>query len=273
MPFSPSNVPSLLAFADHERSPLSIRARAMVFVDPRSCQLREQLDALAPSPQPVLIQGESGTGKELLARQLHQGSQRSGLFVAVSCSMLSQTQGAAELFGHAAGTYTGLAASSRAGWFGSANGGTLYLEEVADLPLPLQTQLHDALVRGEVTRQGETHARPVTVRLVAATSFDLSLALRARRFDPQLFQYLEPGLLYLPPLRERPADILPLAQYFLERYCARLALPVPQISAAAGQRLQTHHWSGNTRELENCIHFALLTCAGDEIQPEQLYLS
>ena len=127
---------ALLTFGDTEKSPLSIRAKALVFVDPRSRQLREQANVLAGADLPVLIVGETGTGKELLARHIHRESERGGLFVAVSCAAISPRWGEAELFGHVAAAYAG-AASSRAGWFGSANAGTLYLDEIADLPLTL----------------------------------------------------------------------------------------------------------------------------------------
>lgn len=141
----------LLTFPDAEKSPLSIRAKALVFVDPRSRQLREDLENLAPRALPVLIRGETGSGKELLARHIHRGSDRTGLFVSVNCGAISPTYADAELFGYAAGAHSG-AASSRAGWFGSANGGTLYLDEIGDLPLPIQVKLLAALENHEVTR-------------------------------------------------------------------------------------------------------------------------
>ena len=132
--------PAPLTFPDADRSPLSIRAKALVFFDPRSHRVREELERLAPQGQPVLIEGETGTGKELLARQIHRHSERAGLFVAVSCSALSRNHAEAELFGYAPGAHNG-PVGSRAGWFGSANGGTLYLDEIADLPLTLQARL------------------------------------------------------------------------------------------------------------------------------------
>lgn len=152
--------PSLLTFADEERSPLSIRAKALVFIDPRSRQLRDDVDRLARLPIALLIRGESGTGKELLARYVHRESERGGLFVAVSCSAISTTAADAELFGYAAGAHAA-ALSSRAGWFGSANGGTLYLDEIGDLPLSLQSNLLTALETGEAWRVGATRATPV----------------------------------------------------------------------------------------------------------------
>jgi len=263
--------PPLLAFADSERSPLSIRAGALVFADPRSQQLQIELERLTPGNAPILIEGEQGTGKELLARQIHRGSERNGLFVAVNCGSISQAHGEAELFGHIAGVQGG-ALSSRAGWFGSANEGTLYLEEIGDLSLPLQAQLLNALRQGEVLRVGAQQSTPVEVRLVAATSFNLERAVQAGRFNPQLFNYLHPGQLHLPPLRERPADILPLAEHFLGLYSKRLQLPLPTLNQATRQLLLNQRWPGNTRALENCLHFALLVCDGPELLPQHLYL-
>jgi len=262
---------ALLTFADTEKSPLSIRAKALVFVDPRSRQLREQANALAAAELPVLILGETGTGKELLARHVHRESERGGLFVAVNCGAISPQWGEAELFGHAAGAYSG-AASSRAGWFGSANGGTLYLDEIGDLPLPLQAKLLAALESREVIRVGAAQPTPVDVRLVAATSIDLAKAVAAGKFNERLYQYLDEGRVELPPLRERPDDILPLAEYFLGIYAQRLDLPLPLISTAAQAALESYPWPGNTRELENSVHFALLVSDGDEVLPQHLNL-
>ncbi|AUF94366.1 sigma 54-interacting transcriptional regulator [Pseudomonas sp. S07E 245] len=261
----------LLTFPELDKSPLSIRAKALVFVDPRSQQLRRDLERLAVQPLPVLIRGETGTGKELLARQIHRASDRAGLFVSVNCAAISHTYADAELFGYSAGSHGGTA-SSRAGWFGSANGGTLYLDEIADLPLAIQAKLLAALENREVTRVGAQQPQPVDVRLVAASSIDLALAVAAGRFNERLYLYLHEGELELPALRERVGDILPLAEYFVGIYSARLERPVPLISDLAQQALEAHTWPGNTRELENVIHFALLVSDGDEILAEQLDL-
>ncbi|WAC44472.1 sigma-54-dependent transcriptional regulator [Pseudomonas sp. SL4(2022)] len=261
----------LLTFPDAEKSPLSIRAKALVFIDPRSRQLRDQVELLATQPLPLLIEGETGTGKELLARHIHRASERPGLFVALSCSGLSSKHAQAELFGYAAGAYQG-SASSRAGWFGSANHGTLYLDEIGDLPLPLQAELLSALETGEALRVGASQPSPADVRLLAATSIDLAQAVAAGKFNERLYGYLSDGRLDLPPLRERTGDILPMAEYFLGIYAQRLSLPLPVISDAAQQRLEAHNWPGNTRELENVIHFALLVSSGDEILSQHLNL-
>jgi transcriptional regulator with AAA-type ATPase domain len=264
-------VQSLLSFPEAEKSPLSIRAKALVFVDPRSRQLHTELQRLAPAGLPVLIQGESGTGKELLARHIHRESERSGLFVTVSCGALSPTRAEAELFGHAAGTPGG-GASSRAGWFGSANGGTLYLDEIGDLSLALQLKLLAALENHEVLRVGAQQPSPVDVRLVAASSIDLARAVAVGKFDERLYRYLNEGYLQLPALRDRPKDILPMAEYFLGIYSQRLNQPVPLIGEAAQGVLEAYAWPGNTRELENVIHFALLQSAGPELLAEHLEL-
>ncbi|WP_033996332.1 sigma 54-interacting transcriptional regulator, partial [Pseudomonas aeruginosa] len=249
--------PAPLTFPDADRSPLSIRAKALVFFDPRSHRVRKELERLAPQGQPVLIEGETGTGKELLARQIHRHSERAGLFVAVSCSALSRNHAEAELFGYAPGAHNG-PVGSRAGWFGSANGGTLYLDEIGDLPLTLQARLLQTLEEREVLRVGAQQPIPHDVRLVTATSVDLDQAVRAGKFLAGLQQYLHDGRLSLPPLRERPGDILPLAEYFVGVYAQRLDLPVPAIGVETQRILESYPWPGNIRELENVVHFALL---------------
>lgn len=271
MSLSTAADPSLLIFPDADKSPLSIRAKALVFIDPRTRQLREEVERLAGLPVPILIEGETGTGKELLARHIHRSSERPGLFVALSCSSLSPSHGEAELFGYTAGAHQG-APSSRAGWLGSANGGTLYLDEIADLPLALQGQLLGVLETGEAWRAGASAPTPVDVRLVAATSIDLWRAVEAGKFDERLAHYLSDGHLQLPPLRERVGDVLPLAEYFLGIYTQRLRLPLPTISLAAQKVLERHDWPGNTRELENVVHFALLVCGAEQIEARHLNL-
>ncbi len=224
---------------------------------------------MAPLDAPLLIEGETGTGKELLARQIHRHSERAGLFVAVSCSALSRNHAEAELFGYAPGAHNG-PVGSRAGWFGSANGGTLYLDEIADLRLTLQARLLQTLEEREVLRVGAQQPIPHDVRLVTATSVDLDQAVRAGKFLAGLQQYLHDGRLSLPPLRERPGDILPLAEYFIGVYAQRLDLPVPAIGVETQRVLESYPWPGNIRELENVVHFALLVSDKEEILPQHL---
>jgi len=261
---------TLLTFSAAERSPLSIRAKALVFLDPRSQRLQAEVERLAPGTQPLLIRGETGTGKELLARHIHRASGRPGLFVALNCASLSPQHGEAELFGHLPGVHND-SASSRAGWYGSAHGGTLFLDEIGDLPLKLQHKLLRALETREVLRVGDREARAVDVRLVAATSFDLSRAAAVGRFDARLLAYLSDGSLHLPPLRERRGDILALADYFLGMHAQRLDLPLPSLGPEAQQALQRYSWPGNSRELESVVHFALLVSDG-RIEPAHLDL-
>ncbi|PKM30695.1 MAG: Fis family transcriptional regulator [Gammaproteobacteria bacterium HGW-Gammaproteobacteria-11] len=268
-PYTPPS--ALLSFADADRSPLSIRAKALVFVDPRSKKLHDELEYLAKTSLAILVGGETGSGKELLARQIHRTSQRPGLFVAVNCGALLNGQAEAELFGYAPNKPLSSPAG-RTGWYGSANGGTLYLDEIGDLPLSLQDKLLTALQTHEIHRVGAKTATPVDVRLVAATSINLERAVRAGNFNAHLYEYINEGFLELPPLRQRPADILPLAEYFLAMYAQRLSLNVPRFSDEAQQRLEHHRWTGNTRELENVIHFALLVCRNGVIEPEDLNL-
>lgn len=260
--------PTLLTFAEQDKSPLSIRAKALVFIDPQSRALEQRAQALAGSALPVLIHGQSGTGKELLARHVHRESQRGGLFVPVSCAGLSPRWGEAELFGQARGA----GSASRAGWFGSANGGTLYLDEIADLALPLQEKLLHCLQRGELERPGGA-AQPVDVRLIAASSVDLARVVRAGRFDARLHEYLRDGELYVPPLQVRRGDILPLAEYFLGIYAQRLGSHAQSFSLAAQAALEGHAWPGNTRELENVVHFAVLLATGEQVEPDDLGLA
>lgn len=196
---------------------------------------------------------------------MHRESGRSGLFVAASCAALSPRWGEAELFGQARGA----GSASRAGWFGSAHGGTLYLDEIADLPLPLQKTLLQCLQRGEVQRVGGA-AQPADVRLIAASSVDLAQAVRAGRFDVQLHDYLRDGELPIPPLRERRGDILPMAEYFFGVYAQRLGAPVRGFSDQAQRALEAYGWPGNTRELENVVHFALLVAGGEQIERSDL---
>ncbi|SMP58105.1 Sigma-54 interaction domain-containing protein [Pseudomonas panipatensis] len=194
----------LLTFPDADKSPLSIRAKALVFFDPRSHQVRDEVERLAPGSQPLLIRGETGTGKELLARHIHRASERPGLFVAVSCGALSRTYAEAELFGYAPGAHNG-PVGSRAGWFGSAQGGTLYLDEIADLPLALQEKLLRVLQEREVLRVGAREPIPLDVRLVVATSIDLAQAVSAGKFlprrQPNVGCAVEAASLWLRPCR------------------------------------------------------------------------
>src|SRR3990167_1731006 len=261
----------LLTLPDSPAAPLSIRAKALVFHDPASLSLLQDVERIAHSEATVLVVGETGTGKELIAPPIHHGSGRKGPFVAVNCGAFSESLIDAELFGHEAGAFTG-ASQARAGWFEAANGGTLFLDEIGDLPLALQVKLLRVLQERQVVRLGSRRGIPLDVRLVAATNIDLARAVEAQHFRADLYYRLSVASVRLPPLRERPADILPLARHFITVYRSRMNRPEAQLSEAAQAALLSYHWSGNIRELENVIHFALIVCRDDVIRPEDIKL-
>ena len=263
----------VLTLPNADRLALSVRAKALVFEDPRSRALLDRIQQVAPSNATVLITGETGTGKEIVARHLHESSLRqSQPFVAVNCGAFSENLAEAELFGHERGAFTG-AQTAKAGWFEAAHGGTLFLDEIGDLPLPLQVKLLRVLQEGEVVRVGSRQPIPIDVRLVAATNIDLRQAMAAGHFREDLFYRLNVTMLKIPPLRERPADIMPLAEHFLESYRRRLAVESTRLSASAQKRLLEHAWPGNLRELENAIHHALLVCKGSVVEADDLGLA
>jgi sigma-54 dependent transcriptional regulator len=222
--FAPFSAEPVLTLPPGEGSILSIRAKALLFHDPRSVALLEHVERIARSEASVLVIGETGTGKELIARHLHARSERRGPFVAVNCGAFSETLIDAELFGHESGAFTG-ASHSRAGWFEAANGGTLFLDEIGDLPLALQVKLLRVLQERQVVRLGSRKPVALDVRLVAATNVDLRQAVEAQRFRADLYYRLNVAPVALPPLRERPGDILPLARHFVGVYAPRRGRP------------------------------------------------
>jgi sigma-54-specific transcriptional regulator len=251
----------------------TIRATALVFEDPVSRQLQERIARLAPSDATVLITGETGTGKELVARQLHRRSQRhGGPFVAVNCAALPEQLVESELFGHERGAFTG-AVTQRKGWFETANGGTLFLDEIGDLPLGTQVKLLRVLQEREINRVGGREAVPIDLRFVAATNVHLEGAVLAGRFREDLFYRLNVAQLMLPPLRERPGDILPLAQHFIRLYQERMGLGMVTLSEEAVQALINYPWPGNIRELENAVQHALLVMRDNVARPPDFNLT
>ncbi|MTW01559.1 AAA domain-containing protein [Duganella ginsengisoli] len=251
---------------------LSIRAKALMFHDPRSAELLEQVERIAPTEATTLIIGETGTGKELIARHIHNVSGRRGPFVAVNCGAFSETLIDAELFGHEAGAFTG-ATQARSGWFEAANGGTLFLDEIGDLSMALQVKLLRVLQERQVVRLGARTPVPLNVRLVAATNVDLHKAVAADRFRSDLYYRLSVATVHLDPLHQRPGDIIPLARHFIGVYSEKIKAPEATLSPAARLALLEYDWPGNIRELENVIHFALIVCRDGVIQPDDLKLS
>ena len=270
---SRNDVPSpVLTLEGDGSSPLSIRAKSLVFVDPVSQDLLQLIERVAPSTAPIMIEGDSGTGKELVARHVHRLSGRTGPFLAVNCGAIAEQLAEGELFGHEIGAFTG-ATMRREGWFEAANHGTLFLDEIGDLALPLQVKLLRVIQEQEVVRLGSRKPIPVDVRLVTATNVTLGDAVSAGHFRLDLYYRLNIVQVRLPPLRERVGDILPLAKHFLSVYSRKLQLPLPVLGLATQRALEAYSWPGNIRELENVIHFAILVASGAEIRPEHLKLN
>jgi sigma-54-specific transcriptional regulator len=264
--------PLLTARQAQRSAHASIRASALVFADPRSEALFDYLERVGPSEATVLIEGETGTGKELVAGHVHALSERQdGPFVAINCAALNESLIDAELFGYTKGAFTG-AHADQAGWFETARGGTLFLDEIGDLPLGAQVKLLRVLQQREVVRVGARTPIPVDFRLVAATNIDLKAAVEAGHFRADLYYRLSVAEVRLPPLRERPGDIAPLARHFLRIYAERMGDRPVQFTPQALARLQGHGWPGNIRELENVIHHTLLICRGSEIRPQDIHL-
>jgi transcriptional regulator with PAS, ATPase and Fis domain len=231
----------------------------------------DQAERVAPTDATVLIIGETGTGKELIARHVHTQSGRSGPFIAVNCGAFSENLVEAELFGHEAGAYTG-ASGARAGWFEAANNGTLFLDEVGDLPLAIQVKLLRVLQERQVVRLGSRRPIEVNVRLVAATNVKLEQAVAAGHFRADLYYRLNVAVLALAPLAQRPGDIIALAEHFVGVFGRRLDLKGVRLSSGAREALLQYSWPGNIRELENVIHYALIVNSDGLIAASDLRL-
>jgi Nif-specific regulatory protein len=228
------------------------------------------VEQVAPSDTTVLIRGESGVGKELVARAVHQQSRRAGkVFVKFNCAALPESIIESELFGHEKGAFTG-AISMRQGRFEIANRGTIFLDEIGDLTPPTQVKLLRVLQEREFERVGSNVPLKCDVRVIAATSRNLEEMMEAGTFRQDLYYRLNVFPVYIPPLRERKADLLQLADHFLEKYALRAGRRIRRISTAAIDMLMAYHWPGNVRELENCIERAVLLCSGDSIEAHHL---
>ncbi len=244
----------------------------MVGRSPAMREVYTLIEKVAPSPTTVLITGESGTGKELVARALHARSKRAdGPFIQVNCGAIPDSLFEAELFGYERGAFTG-AVGSKPGRFELAHGGTIFLDEVGELPLEMQVKLLRALQEGTIDRVGGIRPVEVDVRVVAATNVDLARAVEEGRFRKDLFWRLNVIPVHLPPLRERPDDIPLLAQHFFQRFNARLERGLRGLTPAAVERLQAHAWPGNIRELENLMERVVLLSDGPWIESDDLPL-
>ena len=243
---------------------------AMLGTSAAMLELQGEIDLVAPSDMTVLITGETGTGKELVAQALHRGSARATRpMIEVNCAALPAALAESELFGHVRGAFTG-AEHHRAGKLELADGSTLLLDEIGELPLPLQPKLLRALQQGELQRVGSDTVQRVDVRILAATNRDLEAEVRAGRFRQDLFHRLNVYRLRLPPLRERKEDIALLAGYFSDLTRTRLGVGPVRLDERARDWLMAHDWPGNVRELENTVQRAVLRASVGVLRGERV---
>ena len=230
-------------------------------------KLIDGIRKVAASDFPVLIEGETGSGKELVSRGIHETSPRKdGPFVVVNCGAISPELMESELFGHEKGAFTG-ATTQRRGAFEIAHGGTIFLDEIGELPLRLQPKLLRALEQKEIKRVGGNETILVDVRILAATNRNLKMEVAGRNFRDDLYFRISTITLSVPPLRDRRGDILPIAMHFLADVTSRTNRPVPELSGPATELLMSHDWPGNVRELRNAIQRVVVMCDGPSLTP------
>ena len=239
--------------------------RPLITSDPSMQTVMALADQVAGSDASILITGESGVGKEVMARYVHKRSRRADRpFISVNCAAIPENLLESELFGHEKGAFTG-AVARRIGKFEEADGGTLLLDEISEMDGRLQAKLLRAIQEREIDRVGGQHPVKVNIRILATSNRDLTQWVREGRFREDLLYRLNVVNLRLPPLRERPADVVALAEHFARKYAKANGVANRPISAEAKRRLSLHRWPGNVRELENAIHRAVLLSVGPEI--------
>ncbi|PKM33666.1 MAG: sigma-54-dependent Fis family transcriptional regulator [Gammaproteobacteria bacterium HGW-Gammaproteobacteria-12] len=270
-PFEPRTLLELVA--RHALGKLTAGDRdGPVALEPASVQLLELASRVAQSDSTVMITGESGTGKEVLARYIHQQSPRaSGPFIAINCAAIPDNMLEATLFGHEKGAFTG-AVNAQPGKFELADGGTILLDEISEMPLGLQAKLLRVLQEREVERVGARKPINLDIRVLATSNRDLASEVAAGRFREDLYYRLSVFPLAWRPLRERPADILPLAERLLAKHVKKMNQVPVRLSESAAQSLVQHQWPGNVRELDNAIQRALILQQGGVIQAQDLCL-
>ena len=271
-PFEPRALLDLVAQHSLGRLPASV-GEGPVAVEPASQQLLQLAARVAASDSTVLISGESGTGKEVLARYIHQHSARAGRpFVAINCAAIPENMLEATLFGHEKGAFTG-AVAAQAGKFEQADGGTILLDEISEMPLGLQAKLLRVLQEREVERVGGRKLIQLDIRVVATTNRDLLAEVAGGRFREDLYYRLGVFPLQWQALRMRPGDILPIAERLLDKHSRKMNQPKPQLAADARQALLSHAWPGNVRELDNAVQRALILQQGGVIRARDLCLN
>jgi len=248
----------------------SRRFDELLGASPAMKEVYDLLERVAESESTVLVSGESGTGKELVARALHRRSKRaSGPFVAINCAAMPEQLLESELFGHTKGAFTD-ARTARPGLFVQAKGGTIFLDEIGDMPLGLQPKLLRALQERSVRPVGGDHEMPIDVRVVAASNRDLETAIEERKFREDLYYRINVIHVELPPLRARGADVLLLAQHYLEHFAAQSQKEVRALDPEAAERLSAYAWPGNVRELANCMERAVALTRNESISVADL---
>ncbi len=256
---------------EQDRGGAAVEEKPVIGNDPRWLQVMNRARAVASSTATVLVLGESGTGKEVVARAIHQESERrQGPFVALNCAALPDGLLESELFGHEKGAFTGAVAMKK-GKFELAHGGTLLLDEIGEIPLHLQAKLLRVLQENEVDRLGGKAPVKFDAHIVATTNCNLMEAVERGEFRRDLFYRLNVIPLNLPPLRERNGDIPALAAYFAARYARRYDKPLKELSPAALQRFLAYEWPGNVREMENMLERAVLLSRGSCLEPWDLW--
>src|SRR5258707_6292947 len=246
---------------------------AFIFRDANMKAVLRLADQVSPSDASILITGESGTGKEVMARYIHSHSKRATRsFISVNCAAIPEHLLESELFGHERGAFTG-AIARRIGKFEEANGGTLLLDEISEMHPRLQAKLLRAIQEREIDRVGGTQPIKIDIRLIATSNRDLEEEVRKGGFREDLYFRLNVVNLRIPPLRERPQDIAPLAEHFAKKYSAANGVEYGGMSAVLREMLRRHAWRGNVRELENTMHRAILLSAGGQMGPDALILS
>jgi len=244
--------------------------RELIYRDDAMGRVVKLAQHVAPSEASVLITGESGTGKEVLARYVHARSGRARKpFICVNCAAIPESLLESELFGHEKGAFTG-AVARRVGKFEEANGGTLLLDEISEMDVRLQAKLLRAIQERVIDRVGGTRPVPIDIRILATSNRNLAEAVRENRFREDLLFRLNVVNLKIPALRERPADVIELAQYFVKKYAAANGVPPRPLSQEARRTLTVNYWPGNVRELENTMHRAVLMATGAEIGPDAI---
>ncbi len=250
--------------------PDAARGEALIGKSRPMQEVYKAIGRAAPTDATVLIRGESGTGKELVARALYQYSLRADKsFLVINCVAIPETLLESELFGYEKGAFTG-AVNRRVGKFEQANGGTVFLDEIGDMPFSIQAKILRLLQEKRLERLGGRETIPVDVRIIAATNRDLEAALGEGRFREDLYFRLKVVTIWLPPLRERLEDIPLLADYFLARFSREMGLSNPGLTSESAALLQRHHWPGNVRELANVLQKALIFSRGYPIRPEDI---